>query len=322
MVMHPDDGSMAGSMAGSRMGSIAGSIAGSEAGSLWGSTRGSAAPSACSTRPHSPTQTPRAGLSRRNSTCTYSTNMGLANILNERGIKGVTPSCSATPTAVWSPTATPCNSPQLGSPSSSPPNSPSAERPHSSNTLPPLSSLISSGAEILRRTFSPHPVQSNRSTLSQQDRMALGNLHILDQVERIGLDGVGTMGTSPLALQATGTLFSRRGQQSPMAQLTCLKHALHQGGMQRVLSDVVEVAAETVAVAGVLGVPAQPGGGVLRAQLERSKRRPRPRQDLGTVTTTRPDLGSVNKPEKQTAQPFSTLGTLSSLLFGRKGGLL
>ena len=68
--------------------------------------------------------------SRRNSTTTFSTTLGLAKMLNERGIKAVTPSCVATPCGdkSFSPTATPCNSPD-GTPSSSPPPSPPPYNP-------------------------------------------------------------------------------------------------------------------------------------------------------------------------------------------------
>lgn len=64
-----------------------------------------------------PTRETTPMLSRRNSTTTFSTNYGLAAMLNERGIKAITPSALATPT--FSATATPCNSP-YGSPSGSP----------------------------------------------------------------------------------------------------------------------------------------------------------------------------------------------------------
>lgn len=64
MVMHPDDGTF-----------------------LTMSNRGSRAASICSSIQNSPPQTPRAGLSRRNSTTTFSTTYGLAKMLNERGMQ-------------------------------------------------------------------------------------------------------------------------------------------------------------------------------------------------------------------------------------------
>ncbi|KAG8272585.1 hypothetical protein J6590_037879 [Homalodisca vitripennis] len=74
-----------------------------------------------------------------------------------------------------------------------------------------------------------------------------------------------------------------------------------------------------------LGVPGTPGSGVLASRLSqlpggssrgsgggggRAGRQPRVRADLGTVP------GQTNN------SPSSSLGTLSSMLFGRKGGLL
>lgn len=56
--------------------------------------------------------TPHSGLSRRNSCSTFSVSAGLASMLNERGIKAVTPSALNTPAGQnHSPTVTPCNSP-------------------------------------------------------------------------------------------------------------------------------------------------------------------------------------------------------------------
>lgn len=56
--------------------------------------------------------TPHTGLSRRNSCSTFSVSAGLATMLNERGIKAVTPSALNTPAGQnHSPTVTPCNSP-------------------------------------------------------------------------------------------------------------------------------------------------------------------------------------------------------------------
>lgn len=70
----------------------------------------------------------------------------------------------------------------------------------------------------------------------------------------------------------------------------------------------------------VLGVPGKPGSGALNRRLEHLNARKQRRQQPNGMT--RPDLGTVSikktpEPEQQT----SALGTLSSLLFGRKGGL-
>lgn len=68
-----------------------------------------------------------------------------------------------------------------------------------------------------------------------------------------------------------------------------------------------------------LGVPGRPGSDALNKRLEQLNSRKQRRQGGGV---TRPDLGTVatstKKPETQ--QETTALGTLSSLLFGRKGG--
>lgn len=63
-----------------------------------------------------------------------------------------------------------------------------------------------------------------------------------------------------------------------------------------------------------MGVPGKPGSGALNARKQRRQQQGNgiTRSDLGTVS-----MKKTPEPEQQT----SALGTLSSLLFGRKGGL-
>lgn len=70
-------------------------------------------------------------------------------MLNERGIKAVTPSALSTPSGInsFTPTATPCNSPD-GTP---PPSRSSSPPPYSPLRLP---GILGTGAELLRRTIS------------------------------------------------------------------------------------------------------------------------------------------------------------------------
>lgn len=86
---------------------------------FYASVQGSAMSTTVNSRVNSrlPTRESTPMLSRRNSTTTFSTNNGLAAMLNERGIRAITPSALTTP--MFSTTATPCNSP-YGSPSGSP----------------------------------------------------------------------------------------------------------------------------------------------------------------------------------------------------------
>ena len=92
-VLHPDDGTSVVTF------------------SLPPSQMSSQVASVCNSRQPTAPSTPRC-LSRRNSCSTFSVNMGLASMLNERGIKAVNPSELNTPVGPnYSPTVTPCNSP-------------------------------------------------------------------------------------------------------------------------------------------------------------------------------------------------------------------
>ncbi|KAK3908445.1 Trafficking kinesin-binding protein milt [Frankliniella fusca] len=282
--------------------------------------------------------TPVSGMSRRNSTSTFSTCLGLAKMLNERGIKAVTPSALNTPACEksFSPTATPCNSP-LGSPRGSAESSPSSSRspsPPPYSTFP-IPALLSSGAELLRRTFSseryPSPMRQHRPQarrskkgLSRSDRKALSSIKLVEKLEQIGLDSLVTPNVRPGAR----SMYFNPAQRSPMAQLTGLSPVTSKSKPSFVLggdddSDIP-----------ILGMPAKPGSGQLDSRLNRlqqENRRPSVRTDLGSVpgapptprgARKRPDLGSVPSDHGIDSHSSSTLGTLSSLWFGRKGGLL
>lgn len=201
-VMHPDDGTM----------SVTSSLPQSQMSSRLSSISSSRQPSAPST--------PRQGLSRRNSCSTFSVNSGLASMLNERGIKAVTLSALNTPAGPnYSPTVTPCNSPE-----GTPPREQSPEPPL-------LKGLIYSGADMIRRklvggTAIDRPSRVNvrsQILLSRQEKRALRSLRLVEKVESIGLENIiqghhQSVGISPLAL---GSVRSRTA--SPMTQLTSLK---------------------------------------------------------------------------------------------------
>jgi len=141
---------------------------------------------------------------------------------------------------------------------------------------------------------------------------------------------------SPLTLQ--GALYTRRTQNSPMAQLTSLKGAIPSPGMvgsaTPAMSTTVKASnymAMKTPATGMqnaeqgLGVPGRPGSGLLDlpppAPLRKHQRTSgMVRPDLGTV------LGSVpakrSRDSEEVKPSPGTLGTVSSLLFGRKGGLL
>ncbi|XP_049867054.1 trafficking kinesin-binding protein milt isoform X2 [Pectinophora gossypiella] len=238
-VLHPNDGSLVGSSVSSVCSSGMSSLSSSVLGSAWSSRLTSRRSSAAVSPVHS----------RRESMC-------------------VPPSRPH-----WSPTATPANSPLLGSPDSSPPSTP---RP--GDAPPSLHALIASGTSILRRRFLASP----------------------------NSDG----SPAPIALQTPGSLYTGLMHRSPMEQLTCLKRTLRSPAAPPERSGSLETP---------MGVPAHPGEGALEAATGPVARRPRaraprPRADLGTVGSAPPSLPA---PTHQ-----SPLGTLSNLLFGRKGGLL
>uniref|UniRef100_A0A182NT62 Trafficking kinesin-binding protein milt n=1 Tax=Anopheles dirus TaxID=7168 RepID=A0A182NT62_9DIPT len=250
-VLHPDDGTTAVTF------------------SLPPSQMSSQMASECPSRQPTAPSTPRSSLSRRNSCSTFSVNMGLASMLNERGIKAVTPSALNTPAGPnYSPTVTPCNSPD-GSPTRS-----------MSPEPPLLSGLLASGADILRKRFAastsaagsssgssassdpttdrPSRIMSrNKVALSRLEKKALRSIKIMEKVESIGLENImlppqHPPGISPLALHGTSALYTAaatgRGR-SPMAQLTSLKHLQDQRRkhqQQQQQDDLVLIDKETI----------------------------------------------------------------------------
>ncbi|KAK6626067.1 hypothetical protein RUM43_006371 [Polyplax serrata] len=239
--------------------------------------------------------TPR-GLSRRNSCSTFSMTYGLAQLLNERGIEAATLSTLNTPSCEksFSPTATPVNSP-YGSPVMSRSPSPTPFNPLK------LPGFISSGAELLRRKFisdspprSPQRSRRNKLALSRAERKALSSIRLVQEIEKHGLDmQVGSSSSIQLPLQ--GTLY-HRSQSSPMAQLTNLKGTLTSPSIDRNLSD--------------LGRPSSVSSSGRGTPTQRQRR-----ADLGTVS----GKATAATSGEQSSGP---LGTISTMLFGRKGGLL
>ncbi|XP_064539159.1 trafficking kinesin-binding protein milt isoform X2 [Drosophila montana] len=193
MVMHPDDGFV------------------NDLSFLSQSQMSSRMASTSTSRQPSCPATPRAGMSRKNSCSTFSVNLGLAGMLNERGIKAVTPSALNTPAGPnFSPTVTPCNSPE-GSP-------PRAQSPE------PLFGLLSSGADLIKRKLvGPSDLQRQRSLSKQQhqqkvmlshlERRALRSLNLIEKVESIGLENIIS------AQRGLGTGIANRSS-SPLSQIS------------------------------------------------------------------------------------------------------
>ncbi|XP_011505955.1 PREDICTED: trafficking kinesin-binding protein milt isoform X2 [Ceratosolen solmsi marchali] len=286
-------------------------------------------------------------LSRRNSTSTFSTTLGLAKMLNERGIKAVTASCVSTPNGDknFTPTMTPCNSPD-GSPGHS--RSASPEPSTSSISF----GLLYSGAEFLKRTFSGDTPQntprqteairkSRRDNAKQQSNEGKGKE--IEKQDWMNMDSItsSSLGMSQLALQ--GTFYSWR--KSPIAQFAYLKNSMSRKVEYEGNSSDSSYVASTVSDDSQSGVSSVSGKSE-RCQTEDTDNfastqilSTKFRHSGGARSVTRPDLGQVKQQCQSTGGPGSggssippivtkesmaqsTLGTISSLLFGRKGGLL
>lgn len=295
--------------------------------------------------------TPRT-LSRRNSTSTFSTTMGLAKMLNERGIKAGTPLSTSPPNVDknYTPTTTPCNSPD-GSPRHSRSSSP--EPSTSSSSF----GLFASGAELLRRTFSgeatpqPTPHQTPPSRKNRRDNYKQsskkthgveGDARMVERLERMGFDNIMASGTGMTQVALQGSLFHR--QKSPMAQLTFLKGSM---SSEKLGSDAGSSGSSNYA-ASTISDDSRYGASFATNRDERSKSENTEQYSLARRSSarmrrsngarcTRPDLGQVRPMQSSNAPGTSSassvpvtqesiaqtaLGTISSLLFGRKGGLL
>lgn len=257
--------------------------------------------------------TPRT-LSRRNSCSTFSVNVGIASMLNERGIKAVTPSCLNTPSgANFSPTVTPCNSP-TGS------TSPTEQY---QDTETSLTSFLSSSAGILRKKITGHdPERSHRAARILENKAKVRSIRLLERVENLGIENIlatnaSSRMVSPLALHSSN-IYTRYN--SPMMQLTSLKHLSEK-------KKAPETEAEDKSSAGTNRTETQSETSSTNQTRTKQKfQRQKSRRNMNG-NGQRSDLGTVNvskspetKEEKSLVGGF--VGSISSIFFGRKGGLL
>lgn len=356
-VMHPDDGTLAFSLPQSQIASQMSSQMSSQI-----SSRQTTCP-----------PTPRMH-SRRNSCSTFSVSVCLASMLNERGIKAVTQSTLNTPCGQnFSPTVTPCNSPEISPPRSLSPDSKC------------IKNLISSGANILRGNVESeqemlnYRQSRNKITLSRLERRALKSIRILEKVENIGIDNnmqpaANTTAVSPLSISASHKFYNTHSRSaSPMAQLTSLKKLssfessnaykiedvrINRDAIRAILNkglssdnikglsmdnngnsgsshsgSISDKSSPTTSTPDLNNSKHNEAKDVRVKQMQRQKSRrnltnARQRTDLGR-TNVRPDLGTVSKKPSHISQAkddkpqsIGFVGTISSLLFGRKGGLL
>ncbi|XP_042880575.1 trafficking kinesin-binding protein milt-like isoform X4 [Penaeus japonicus] len=270
-----------------------------------------------STTPSTPLRAPSCPPSRRGSTATFSTNTGLAKVLNERGMNLQ---------SGFSPTATPANSP-----TSSRPGSPEPE----GYKLPGLDDLTKTfyyGASLLRRTFYKGDPSAPQSPTGPR-------INLVEQVQAIGVDHF--VGTSGRALAVGGVVTSRPAT-SPLLHLSNLimstaKNTTTSMTSSTSCSSYTTTVSSTSGIMSTpkilspgerrpsfpsgapMGIPGHPGSGHLDNRLNQLK--PGQRADLGTVGgRARPaSLGTVPTRGNGGEQNVGTVGWMS---FGRKGGLL
>lgn len=258
--------------------------------------------------------TPRS-LSRRNSCSTFSVNFGLASMLNERGIKAVTPSCLNTPSGVnYSPTITPCNSPT---------GTHSPNYPHEVNETS-LTGFLSSSAGILRKKITGHDPERamrvvERSAASHLEKKAkIRSIRLLERVENLGIENILVSNSSsrivsPLALNSSN-IYTRYNT-SPMTQLTSLKHLSEKKKAEE--ADRAETSSESSPKSEASSASQTRAKKMQRQRSRRNMNATGQRMDLGTVNSSKsPD----SKEEKSLVGGF--VGSISSIFFGRKGGLL
>lgn len=186
----------------------------------------------------------------------------------------------------------------------------------------------------------------NKSALLHLEKKALRSLKLLEKVEHFGLENV--MATtpscriSPLALYSSN-IYTHRS--SPMAQLTSLKHLAEKRNSDENLKAYL-ASSSSSSSSFDLKSPVESTSGInlmhsssnsnskydnhpkkhhSDRKISRIQRTRSRRNVLSNGGTVRPDLGKIERKEmKGEEKTFvgEVVGTISSLLFGRKGGLL
>jgi hypothetical protein len=252
-------------------------------------------------------------------------------VLNERGIQGLTPSCLNTPSGPnFSPTVTPCNSPECGSP------------PHRSNhpESVSLTSFLTSSAGLLKKKITGHHSQHDeKAAMLLEKKAMLRSIRLLEKVDTLGIENIlpttslspstSQIINNPLALHSSN-IYTRYN--SPMTQLTSLKHLSDQ--KNRVSSSSSQESLSESAVSSTTNnnnVSSSKDSHETR--MKHKMQRQKTRRSMNAVQ--RPDLGTVNGNKagdkskeaaitqgKQQGIVGGFVGSISSMFFGRKGGFL
>jgi len=264
-------------------------------------------------------------------------------MLNERGISAVTPSCLNTPSGpnAFSPTLTPCNSPECQSPTLE-----SQERAYTVS----LTSFLSSSAGLLKKKITRQNNNNNNSNSNnnqETDKAAIilerkvkqRTINLLKEVETLGIENIllatsSSSSTSrfinkPLALHSSNIYTTRH---SPMTQLTSLKH-LSDNRMKSSESSSESDKKSNMSAGSSTNNNnnINSSKGSPEARVKQKLQRHKTRRNLNSNAVQRPDLGTVNgtkaadKPKDTQSKPGLVggfVGSISSIFFGRKGGFL
>lgn len=153
-----------------------------------------------------------------------------------------------------------------------------------------------------------------RPELSRSDKKALTSIRLVEKLERIGIDTImaSTYGSSFSPLVLPGSLYTRHhGTVSPMAQLTFLRNSMS-GNQEKLSPSSTASDSSTTNTIDKKQDESIPNGESKQRTCARAMR-----SDLGQVTSAAVPVTAAKESPAQSA-----LGSISSLLFGRKGGLL
>jgi len=226
----------------------------------------------------------------------------------------VTPSCLNTPSgANFSPTVTPCNSPTGSS-------SPTGHH-HNEDHETSLTSFLTSSAGILRKKITGHdPERSVKAANILEKKAKIRLIRSLERVDNLGIENIlipssSSRMVSPLALH-NSNIYTRYN--SPMTQLTSLKHLSEKKKTPEALSNDSTDQSETPSTS--------VASNSNQARIKQRVHRQRSRLNMNG-TGQRSDLGTVNvnkniEPISEKSLVGGFVGSISSMFFGRKGGLL
>lgn len=277
-------------------------------------------------------------------------------MLNERGIQAVTPSCLNTPSGPnFSPTVTPCNSPEC--------QSPTIESKEAQSVS--LTSFLTSSAGLIKKKITRqnnsnkntnetnNSNQASETAIILEQKVKQRTINLLKEVENLGIENVLSSSSSssassiasshssstsriinkPLAIHSSNIYTTRYN--SPMTQLTSLKHLSERNRHHDSSLSTNSDKKSSVSAASSTNNNSNSNSsskGSPEARVKQKLLRHKTRRNLNSTAVQRPDLGTVNgnkaadKSKNDTQQKPGLVGgfvgSISSIFFGRKGGFL